>query len=459
MIRRSASGLLLLAALLQLGIAAPAASADQSWSAPATLGPTGRESGGPEIAVAPDGEAIASWVGGRPARVLVSTRPPGGGWTRPVTLARAREEIDGPEVAVSAGKTIVVWSDYRRTRRNWGPSRVILAATRFGQGHWSRPRNISRERRRRFEPEGREPQVAMAADGTAVVIWEANDIGHSTASFIRTETQDAATARWTKPVALRGSIEGEVPQVALTPGGEAVAIWGATYNEESGIEASSRVPGAKWERAGRIGHPGAFPQPRLAITSEREAIGTWIKRSEESPDSAIQVATRAPGGKWSVDTLAPGSDASSPLIVTEPGGGARVVWLKGSSLEQQEFVSSTHSPGAGWTEPVSLGAEGLQLPVDADLQLEVTGAGESIAVWSTFSAVKGSLAVRSSSRPRGGPWNPPADISITPAGRQYGDPRLQLALAPSGEALAAWRCFDGRRWVIRVASRAPAGAS
>src|SRR5689334_18042550 len=101
MIRRAASGLLLLAALLQLGPSVPAADA-APWSAPATLGPTGRESGGPQIAVAPDGEAIATWVGRRPARVLVSTRPAGGAWTRPVVLGSGGGGLDGPQVAVSA---------------------------------------------------------------------------------------------------------------------------------------------------------------------------------------------------------------------------------------------------------------------------------------------------------------------------------------------------------------------
>jgi hypothetical protein len=59
----------------------PAAGAAPSWGPPTTLGPTGREAAGPEIAVAPDGEAIAAWESSRPDAVKVSSRPPGGDWS------------------------------------------------------------------------------------------------------------------------------------------------------------------------------------------------------------------------------------------------------------------------------------------------------------------------------------------------------------------------------------------
>jgi len=70
------------------------ASAAPAWTSPATLGPIG-ESGYPDIAVGPDGEAIAAWVGSGRKGVQVSTRRPGRGWSAPITLRRYTPRAQG----------------------------------------------------------------------------------------------------------------------------------------------------------------------------------------------------------------------------------------------------------------------------------------------------------------------------------------------------------------------------
>jgi hypothetical protein len=107
-----------------LAASSPAIAAP-SWGPPTTLGPTEREAGGPEIAVAPDGEAIAAWEGSRPDSVKVSSRPPGGDWSRPVMIAGVGEEIEGPRVAVSARKAVIVWTDNIRARRGTALERLL----------------------------------------------------------------------------------------------------------------------------------------------------------------------------------------------------------------------------------------------------------------------------------------------------------------------------------------------
>jgi hypothetical protein len=436
-------------------VGAPAvASADSSWSEPATLGPTAGDSGPAAIAIAPDGEAIATWAGSRQDGVMVSTRRPGQGWSTPIVLAPIEEEVEGPEVAVAAGKAVIVWCDNVRTRS--GATRVVLAATRLRGRRWSKPQNVSAEKRWRDEPYGEEPQVAMTRGGKAIAIWKASDEGHSTTSFIRSATQAAAGTKWSAPVAIRGSVEGEVPQVGATPAGETVAIWGASYDEESGIEASSRPAKGLWRGAGRLGYPGPFPDPQLAITSKGEAIGVWVHEPEDGYGAEVQVATRKPGGKWKVKSLDPSGYGTDPEIVTEPGGRAKVIWVKGDSFEAQELVASTRSAGGEWTVPASLAAEGLQLPPAGESKFAVNGAGETIAVWSSRGSVGEELAVQAWTRPRGGPWSGPTAVFAAPPGPTFGGTDLQVAVAPSGEGFAVWRCFDGSEWVIKAATHAAA---
>lgn len=443
-----------LVVIATMAVAQPADAAP-SWAPPATLGPTVRDNGTPDVAVALDGEAVAAWLGTRPYGIRVSTRRPGQDWSRPVNIASIGEEVQGPKVAVSAGKAVVVWSDNIHTRS--GESRVILAATRLRGKRWSRPRNISAERRWREEPWAEEPQIAMTRRGKAIVAWKASNEKHRTVSFFASATQAATGAKWTAPVGIRGSYEAEAPQVAVTPTDETVAIWGASYNEESHMGVSSRPPKGRWKSATLLSNPGPFPEPQLAVTSRGEAIGAWVKEPEGGLEANVQVTTHTPGGKWRLQTLDSQGYGTGPRIVTEPGGRATVLWSKFISFEEGALVASTHTPGTPWTAPTSLAAEGLQLPNLSESLIEVTPQGEAIALWVSDPSAGGRTTIQSSTRPRGQPWSEPMPVATSPPGSRYGLSDLQLALAPDGKAFAVWRAFNGSRWVIETASRRAAG--
>jgi hypothetical protein len=457
LLTRAGPAALLIAATMAFCSTADAAS---SWTAASTLGPTGREGGAPKIAVAPDGEAIATWVGSGRTGIQVSTRPAAGTWSPPLTIAPVREEVEGPEIAVSAGKAVIVWTDNIRT--HGAEARVVLAVTRLRGKRWSKPQNISAEKRWREEPEGEAPQVAITRGGKAIAIWSAFDEGHSTTPFIKSATQAAKGAGWSAPVGLPGSIEGENPEVGATPAGETVAIWSASYDEESGLEVASRPAKGKWRSARRLSNPGAFAQPLLAVTSKGEAIGVWVDQSEDSIGATLQVATRQQGGaSWKVKTIAPKSHSDDPSIVTETGGRVRVVWVLGPPFgEGGEVVSSTHTPGGKWTVPTSLAAEGLQIPRAARPQIVATGSGELVAAWQTGGLIGEGSTIEEASKPAGGVWSAPTQISTSPAPPQSGTfADLQLRAAPDGEAIATWHAYDGSGWVIEAATRPPAGSA
>jgi hypothetical protein len=367
-------------------------------------------------------------------------------------LARGRGNI-GPRVAVNAHKAVIVWNGGAQTHgyESYEAS-VILAATRLPGRHWSRPRNISRETRWRYEPEGSEPQVALTRSGEAIAIWQADDEGHSTTPFIRSVTQPASETAWGRPIGIRGSIEGEAPEVGATPTGEAVAIWSASYNEESGLEVSSRPAKGRWRWAQRLDNPGSFVSPLLAVTPKGEAVGAWLNKPEGAV-ATLRVTTRTPGGRWHATKIGT-SDDSEPSIVTEPGGRVRLVWTSAGLFgEEGEVVSSTHTPGGRWTRPISLAGEGLRLPGDTVPKIAVTKSGESIAAWQVPGRHGEGSAIREASKPRGGPWSTPTTIASSPTASSYGDSDLQLVVTPRGEPIAVFHAYDGARWVIEAATR------
>jgi hypothetical protein len=428
-------------------LAATAAAAPR-WSPPVTLGAIGRQSGPAQVVVTPGGEAIAVWNGGRAGGIQVSTRPPGKDWTPPVTLAPATE-AGVPRVAANGRKAVVVWGGAVRSGGHWASA--IMASTRLPGRRWGRPRDISAESRWREEPEGEEPQVALTRRGEAIVIWQALDEGHGTDSFIRTATQPPGGTGWTAPVGLPGSGEGEAPQIGATPAGESVAMWGANYDEETGLEVSSRPPGGRWTYAKRLASPGGFPAPQLAVTSKGEAIGAW-EAGIEGSGPLVQVAVHIPGGRWKLRTLAPHDRGHHPTIVTGPGSRATVVWARDEASESTDILTAVHSPERGWAAAVNLAAAGLRVPGGQYPAFAVTGGGESIAVWAA-GGYRGERTViqASSSRP-GKPWSAPTDLAGWPPGR-LGVPEVQVAVARSGEAFAVWRAHVGGRWVIEAAGR------
>jgi hypothetical protein len=436
-----------------------AASAAPTWTKAVTLAPSGRESAPPQIAVTPKGEAVAvwqggrpDWQGGRPDGIQVASRRPGGGWMPPVTLMATRGPGE-PDVVATARKAVVVWTGPSEGRRGGGSA--VFAATRLPGGRWSRPKNISAERQGYHEPEGREPQVAITRRGEAIAMWTAHDERHATNSFIRTAAQPLGGS-WSSPVGLPGSVEGEQPLVEVTPKGEAVAIWHADYNEESGLEAASRSAEGKWSAVKRLSHPGSIPRPQLAMTSKGEAVAIW-RLEGEGRDLGLQVATRKPGLPWKVRTFASseGEGFSFPEIATGPGGTAAVTWTRSLfSAGEEEVVVARHPPSGEWTQPARLFGDELQLPKQMHTKLAVSDRGEWIAVWQSFGYAPRGSTVEASTRGRGQLWRAPVRLSGSRAAPEYGSQEQpSIAVAPNGEVFALWQFYNGTRWVIQGATR------
>jgi hypothetical protein len=420
-----------------------AASAAPTWSKPVTLGPTGRESGEPQVVVTPAGEAFVVWQGVQPRDIRVRSRAPGRGWGRPTAFPGFGQ--GEPQIAATGRKAIVLWSGGVRG----AVGGAIFAATRLPGKRWSKPENISAEKRWRDEPEGENPQVAITPQGEAIAMWTAGDEGHATNSFIRAATQPRR-GDWTSPVGLPGSVEGEEPQLAVTPEGEAVSLWHAYYNEESGMEVASRPAGEKWSYVERLSNPGAFPQLQIETTRTGEAVAAWEAEGEGGWDEQrVQVATRKPGLRWRVRTFGPLEEGfiHAPQVVIEPGGRAAVVWLRSTPLGEEEYVVATHSPGGGWTKPQTL----FGVDFEGQAEIAATGSGEWIAVWRSAGSVEEESIIQVSSKRRGQAWGAPVALS-SPISRAW-DPKL--AVAPSGEAFVVWRAYNGSRWVIQAARRRP----
>jgi hypothetical protein len=391
-----------------------------------------------------------SRLGGSPAKGHPGEEPSPGARLGTPTAFPSFNQGD-PQIAATGRKAIVLWSGGDRG----ADGTSIFAATRLRGRRWGEPKNISAERRWFYEPEGEDPQVAITTQGEAIAMWTASDEGHSINSFIEVATQPPR-GDWTSPVGLPGSIEGEEPQLAVSPNGEALAIWHAYYNEESGIEVASRPARGKWSGVTRLSNPGAFPQLQIAITRKGEAVAAWEVEGEGGwEERSVQVATRKPDLRWRVRTFAALEDEQmhAPQVVTESAGRAAAVWLRSTPIEEEEYVVATHSPGGDWTESQTL----FGTDFDGQAEIAVTGRGEWIAVWRSGGSAPRQSIIQVSSKRRGQAWGAPVTLSGSPGARISRASEPRLAVTPSGEAFVVWRAYNGSRWVIQAARRTHSG--
>jgi hypothetical protein len=305
------------------------------------------------------------------------------------------------------------------------------------------------------------PQVAIDADGSAVAVWDessnltlaSDDIWSNRAAPI--DGWDATKAESIENNEDEGN-GGDIardPQLAIDSEGNVVVVWrqrvssGMPYQ----IWSNRYLPSGGWDpaRAERIGSavPGAEVQPQVAIDPKGNAIAVWAKFDEARGRFDVR-SNRYELGTWGaarpVSTDNSG-DASGPQVVMDSNGNGIAVWEQVVGNRNRSVVYSARWNG-DWGTPQPIdddnagNAEDPEIAVDAE--------GNAIAVW-------GQSGNRSEDErfdiwsnrytPSDNRWGVPELVETDDAG-SASDP--QVAMAPSGDAVAVWVQFDGRRFDI-----------
>ena len=254
----------------------------------------------------------------------------------------------------------------------------------------------------------------------------------------------AAPPGWSKPVSIAGSASG--PRVALSGEGGAAAVWEATRGTFPVIEGSIHVDG-KWAFTSTL-HIGGF-EPSIAALGEGEAIAVW------DGSFGVEAALATPRGWTSLPPIPHSVLAFAPEVAADGSGRATVVWRQ-PGLGGARIDAATRAPGGGWSaaRPLSRsgGAGPLSRPdgVAFSPQVAVTPSGAAVAVWRRKDGAKSIVQAAVSGRP--GHWSAAANLSAP--GQNAVAPAV--AIDPAGEAVAVWQRFDGAHQIIQAAAR-PAG--
>jgi hypothetical protein len=294
-----------------------------SWSAPVTLSPAG--AGSALVAAGPEGNVTAVWLlereEGWRSVVQSATRSAGGSWSAPVSLSPPRKGARSPQIALDPqGGATAVWEEEH--------SGAIESATRSVGGSWSAPVTLSATGVRADWP-----QVAVDSQGNATAVWAGRV---SSGSRIQTATRPAG-GTWSAPVGISraGRRLVQDPQIAVSPQGEATAIWQRSNGSEFVVQGATRPAGGGWSAPVEItaGHGQGGQHLRLVVDSWGNATAIWEGYdSNQGTTFAIQGAKRPPGGAWSrpTDISRRTKSLGEPRIAVDPQGRSTVIWAIGA---------------------------------------------------------------------------------------------------------------------------------
>lgn len=396
------------------------ANAATAWGPPVTLSSPAEIAFNPELAVNEDGRAEAVWESYAYPNIRGASKEPHGGWNPEVTISAGEADESVPSVGIDAhGDSIVIWGAYQSPGL-----RAIETADGLAQGGWGSPaRLFSTE-----EGGVGDPHVAVNAGGDAVAVWvHAEDHGSGQIMVIESARR-LAGGEWSSAVAIASS-EPELGylSVVVDAGGNATAIW----------EGSEGVETASWPAVGGWTSPvllstGGGTEPQIAVTPAGEAVAIW--RDFAGNSFEIDTASKPAAGGWTTAARlsTSGGYQSQPHVAVDSTGSAVAVWGAPSSLREEEVQSATRPAGGEWGDPVGVSSSRCEEPPEPRVAME--GDGTAVAIWDCFRRSTHGV-IESAILPVGGEWSSPEQIS---------DHNLfsQLELrADSDGAVAVWHAY------------------
>ncbi len=382
--------------------------------------------------------ALVALVVGALAGPAVAKKPPApvpNGWGPVVSISPignpdpTRGDPSQNSVAVNAsGIAVAAWDQYGYAQPNGSQS--IGVAVESG-GKWGSPITISSPAEFAIHP-----CVAVGGDGTAAVIWTADN---GIKRMIEASVLPAGATSWTAPAVLASGPLGGAPdpgvaQIAIDRNGNATAVW-SLWNGKNNVVSAADLARASssWSPPVQLTEPFTDGlTPSLAMNADGTAAVVWALTPYPTynvPNVIQEVSRPAGATSWTIpvnvsDVLPPLTNYyQNPKVAIDGGGLASVIWYGSGIMGSRQRSDGTWTPQAALfpTNPMwfftsaSIGSDGAGKVVVAATIFDATINVDRSTIW----AATGSP---------GGSWGqaakiPGADIDPTSA---------RVAMSPDG---------------------------
>ncbi|HXP36906.1 MAG TPA: hypothetical protein VN817_03990, partial [Solirubrobacteraceae bacterium] len=305
--------------------------------------------------------------------------------------------------------------------RSDGLHLLVQAAERPVGGSWGTPVDLS-------APVGNAENVTLAVDpaGDVVVAWKQRLAG---SEAIEAEYKPAGGS-WGAPEAVEfGAAVVETPAVAIDAAGDAVLIWRQGVGGNHVTLATAKPASGSWQAPVAISSSALNAEaPDVGMSASGTAAAVW--QSSSGATSVVESNVLPLGGSWTGEEAIslPATVTEPPHIVADPATGAfTAIWSRSGTGLVAEVAS--RPAGGGWQAPEQISTPALEAhaPVVA-----VDSAGDAVAAWYRFDGSVGS--VEGAVLAAGGAWAAP--VRISPVGAEAEAP--QVAMSPAGAAQAVW---------------------
>jgi hypothetical protein len=356
---------------------APALGATPAWHPGLQVAPFGSIPGDPAVALAARGEAVAAWSvavdRNRRSRVEVRVRH---GFTAPWRVAFRTGTFGrrpaAPAVGVDpSGAALVVW------RAPGGDVRSAFRAT--ARGTWA----VAPVPSGPVAPEPFDlvrPRVAVAADGSAHVLWATRDAD----GWVVRGARRAADGRWAPIPAATAPGATAAPRIAITSSGDAVAGW---VVPDPGMEQAA-LPAGRFLLTRRAAGSG-WTVPAVVADATRGAdvdltdgslVAAWGTPASDAGGRVVVARGTVAAGLGPAVPVAPGS---TPRVAAGEGGTVALLWAaEAPGVVRRVSVRAAVDPGTGWTTPATLATSESISEIEVDRgQVDVGPDGTVVVAW------------------------------------------------------------------------------
>jgi hypothetical protein len=367
--------------------------------------------GQPQVGYDAAGNALAVWVSSRPTDLgndlSFSRRAPDGAWSTPAILPRFSEPLLGtpqvetrrdPRLVVAAnGNAVVVW------RANVASIGWDLGASFYDAANntWSEPVFVFLSTLENVTGADHQ-KVSMDASGNVLVVFE--DAGNIRYNRYTPGGGWASPAGFTPFLGgLDPNTVGREPTLAMNANGDAVAVWRVRdlfntfshyylYSSHYDLAANSWTAPQPVDRAWHDSEAErVFSRYNLLIDAAGVATAIW---SRYDGTRLHIVSNRLTGNTWAtpqiVETGNTGelSNAYDPRATIDGAGNIMAMWLQ-NDVDEGHYIANRYVPGTGWGTQQVIGdyaAVGFGAET-TEMELVTNAAGDTIALWTLYSEI------------------------------------------------------------------------
>lgn len=275
------------------------------------------------------------------------------------------------------------------------------------------------------------PQVSIDTAGNAIGVWQ-EGLGLSLRNAVWASRYVAGSG-WSTATTIDDSVGGSgTPQLAMTPGGVAVASFiQSTSNNGGGVRMiANRFNGTAWAGGLRIDVLDAVIDAEHRVAIAPDGVATLVfNQSDNVAGRRATAALSGLAGFWAAPEVIGAVGSYTPQVAVAANGDAMMVWLVGETSTKSSLWASRRL-GAAWSGAVRIVTSRTGM---GSVRLRADAAGNAIAVWFERPTTRNEVhAARFTAG--SGTWSAPAMLNDGAA--QAYEP--ELAMTGAGDALVVW---------------------